>query len=488
MIGYGRGTAELERDMGDPVLLRRFAAWLQPGPSAEDGERSVFFKDGVIVLDTNVLLSLYEYTETSRQEVLSALEQTAGRLWMPYQVGLEFVRGRRSTLESRKRALADAASEVNKKLMAARKAIVEAKNVVCAQLDKYARAQEEIAALDSLVADSDVDAHLDVYRHEFKRHLDMLKADHGLALNSADAEDPILPRIAKLYGEGVGEQPDDDVLRRRLEEATGFRFPNKIPPGFADSGKDTPLKSAGDFLLWAELIEHVRQLPPDGRRVLFVSNDTKEDWYEQGSGSSSSRPWPSLVDELRRRAQADLRIETPPHFFGGIREFLDAELAADTYAEIERVSEAFEVKVPDTRLVVTQETAPHLDPPEGLAHAAYRSAGLTSSTVRSAAEAASPPWRLFQWWLIGVTAQLGRRAAGEAEPAVSIAAASRSSGPPSGDWVPGTALSPDEWLHRDSSWIAPWFMDLLASAPQTDRALLRRLAAQQAESNRRSGI
>ncbi|MFC7470849.1 PIN-like domain-containing protein [Actinomadura keratinilytica] len=54
------------------------------------------------MLDTNVLLSLYEYTETSRKEVLSALEQTAGRLWMPYQVGLEFVRGRRSTLESRK--------------------------------------------------------------------------------------------------------------------------------------------------------------------------------------------------------------------------------------------------------------------------------------------------------------------------------------------------------------------------------------------------
>ncbi|WP_437077221.1 PIN-like domain-containing protein [Streptomyces sp. enrichment culture] len=478
--------AEPEGYMAEPVLLRRFAAWLQPGPSAEDAERSVFFKDGVIVLDTNVLLSLYEYTETSREEVLAALEQTAGRLWMPYQVGLEFVRGRRSTLESRKRALASATTEVNKKLMAARKAIVEAKDVVCAQLDKYARAQQEIAGLDALVADADVDAHLDVYRHEFKRHLDMLKADHGLALNSSDAEDPILPRIAKLYGEGVGEQPDDDVLRKRLEEATAFRFPNKIPPGFSDSGKDTPLKSAGDFLLWEELIEHVRQLPPSGRYVLFVSNDTKEDWYEQRSGTSSSRPWPSLVDELRRRAQADLRIETPPHFFGGIREFLDAELAADTYAEIERVSEAFEVKVPDTPLVITEETAPHLDPPEGLALDALNAVGLVSSTLRDSVKSALSAQRLFQWWLIGVTAQLGRRAVGETEPSVSIAAAARSNEPPSGDWVSGTVLSPGEWLHRDSSWIAPWFMDLLGSVPQADRVVLRRLAAQQAESNRRS--
>ncbi|MGW6791270.1 PIN-like domain-containing protein [Streptomyces chartreusis] len=475
-----------EAEMSDPVLLKRFAAWLQAQPSANDAERGAFFSDGIIVLDTNVLLSLYEYTETSREEVLSALEQTAGRLWMPYQVGLEFVRGRRSTLESRKRALTDAASEVNKKLMAARKAIMEAKNIVCAQLDKYARAPEEIDALETLAEQSAVDEYLSVYRREFKRPLDMLKADHRLALNSADAEDPILARVAELYGAAVGEQPDDKVVRRRLEEATTFRFPNKIPPGFSDSDKDTPLKSAGDFLLWEELIEHVCQLPQTGRRVLFVSNDTKEDWYEPSSSSSGSRPWPSLVDELKRRAGADLRIETPLNFYGGIREFLDAELAEDTYAEIERVSEVFDLRVPDPRLVVTEETAPHLDPPEGLALTAFKSIGLASSTVRAAAESDSPSQRMFHWWLIGVTAQLGRRAAGDSEPSVDIAAATRSSEPPSQDWLRGTALSPGEWLHRDSSWIAPWFMDLLESAPQTDRAILRRLAAQQAEDNRRS--
>ncbi|GAA2623862.1 hypothetical protein GCM10010425_19160 [Streptomyces spororaveus] len=478
--------AELEETTGDPVLLRRFAAWLQPGPSSEDAERGAFFNDGIIVLDTNVLLSLYEYTETSRQEVLSALEQAAGRLWMPYQVGLEFVRGRRSTLESRKRALADAASDVNKKLMAARKAIVEAKTLVCAQLDKYARAHEEIAQLQALAADTSVDAHLDLYRREFKRHLDMLKADHSLALNTADASDPILACIAELYGEGVGEQPEDQVLRERIEEATNFRFPNKIPPGFADSGKETPLRSAGDFLLWEELIDHVSKMPGGSRQVLFVSNDTKEDWYESELGSRSARPWPSLVDELKRRAGADLRVETPLSFYGGIKEFLDAELAEDTYAEIERVSEAFELRIPQDRLPVTEETAPFLAPPEGLALAALESIGIASALLRAAVESSSPSQWLFQWWLIGVTAQLGRRAAEEFEPPVAIAAACRGNEPPSPSWRPGTDLSSGEWLHRDSSWIAPWFMELLEAVPNRDMAVLRSLAAQQAEQERRS--
>lgn len=472
--------------MSDPVLLQRFAAWLQPQPSVDDVKRRTFFQDGVVVLDTNVLLSLYEYTETSREEVLAALQQAAGRLWMPYQVGLEFVRGRRSTLESRKRALSDAAAEVNKRIMAARKAIVEARNVVCAQLNKYARAEDEIAELNSLVSEASVDQHLDIYRQAFRRHLDMLKSDHGLALSSSDAEDPILPRIAELYGERIGEQPDDEVLRKRIEDATTFRFPNKIPPGFADSGKDTPLKSAGDFLLWEELIEHVRRLPEDKRRVLFVSNDTKEDWYQSDSGSSGPRPWPSLIDELKRRACADLRIETQLNFYGGIKEFLDAQLADDTYAEIERVSEVFD-SVSLTRMVVTADNALRFQPPEGAALAALKSVGLTSSALRSAVESTSPSNWLFQWWLIGVTAQLGRREIEDSEPIVEIAAASRGSQPPSPLWKPGTDLASGEWLHRDSSWIAPWFMELLRSTPQTDRAVLRGLAAQQAAENRKEG-
>ncbi|MFE9772959.1 PIN-like domain-containing protein [Streptomyces sp. NPDC005931] len=472
--------------MSDPVLLQRFAAWLRPQPSADDVERRAFFQDGIIVLDTNVLLSLYEYTETSREEVLAALQQAAGRLWMPYQVGLEFVRGRRSTLESRKRALSDAAAEVNKKLMAARKAIVEARNVVCAQLNKYARAEGEIAELNSLVADGLVDQHLDVYRQAFKRHLDMLKSDHGLALSSSDAEDPILPRIADLYGDSIGEQPDDEVLRKRIEDATTFRFPNKIPPGFADSGKETPLQSAGDFLLWEELIEHVSQLPEDRRRVLFVSNDTKEDWYQSESGASGPRPWPSLIDELQRRASASLRIETQLKFYGGIKEFLDAELADDTYAEIERVSEAFDFASMG-RAVVTTENATRLQPPQEAALAALKSVGLTSSTLRSVIESTSPSHWLFQWWLIGVTTQLGRREREASEPIVEIAAAWRGPHPPSPLWRPGTDFAPGEWLHRDSSWIAPWFMELIDSTPQVDRTMLRGLAAQQAAEIRKEG-
>lgn len=471
--------------MAEPALLQRFRAWLQPVSSDADEDRGAFFRDGLIVLDTNVLLSLYEYTAESREEVLSALEQASDRLWMPYQVGLEFVRRRRSVLESRKRALASAAKDVNSKLMTARKSIVEAKSLVQAQLEKYARAPEEIASLDELVSDEAVDEHLSLYRGALMEHLKMLKAGHDLAPIAVDKADPILPRIADLYGDRVGQQPDGDQLRSYLDDAVAFRFPNKIPPGFADSNKDTPLEAAGDFLLWEELIQQAGHLPERNRRVLFVSNDTKGDWYE--TSNSGDRPWPALLDEMRRRAAADLRMETPLHFYSGIKRFLHVDLADDTYAEIERVSETFDPSPPDTHALITADTAAQVSPPRGLAFTAYRSAGLSSAGVRNVMESSSHIHRLVQWWLIGVTAQLRRREVPESEPSVDITAAVRKDQPPEPDWKSGTVLPSGEWLHRESSWIAPWFVDFLVTTPSEDRAVLSGLAAEQADDNQRSG-
>lgn len=470
--------------MEDPALLRRFQAWLQPVPSPQDNVRLAFFQDALIVLDTNVLLSLYEYTAESREEVLAALGQVSGHLWMPYHVGLEFVRGRRSVLESRKRVLTDAARSVNAKLTAARNAIIDAKETVRSQLQKYARVPAEIAALEQLVSEAAVNEHLAVYREAFKAHLDMLKEGHDLTPANVDAADPILPRVADLYGDRVGLQPDDQLIQQRLDEAVAFRFPNQIPPGFKDFDKGTPLRAAGDFLIWEEVIERAALLSEGSRRVLFVSNDVKEDWYDTSNGKQ--RPWPAMLDEMHRRAGAELRLETPPDFYAGVGEYLNADLAADTYEEIRRVSETFIPPAVDDGTVITAATAVKVAPIGELPLVSYRSAGLTSPALRATMESSVSADRLAQWWLIGVTAQLRRREVTEGEPRVVIVAAVRGGDAPASDWKPGTVLPSGEWIHRDSSWVAPWFLELLASAPPADRGVLCALASEQAAENRLS--
>jgi hypothetical protein len=376
--------------------------------------------------------------------------------------------------------LNDAAKSVNSKLVAARSAILEARDTVRAQLQRYTRVPEDIVALEELVSDEAVEEHLARYREAFKVRLDKLRTGHDLAPNHVETADPILPRVAELFGDRVALQPDDCVLRRRLDEAASFRFPNKIPPGFKDSGKGTPLMAAGDFLIWEEVIEQAAQLPEGSRRILFVSNDVKDDWYDTRNGTQ--RPWPALLDEMRRRAGAELRLETPPDFYSGIGEFLHADLGEDTYEEIKRVSEAFDPPLPEPALI-TVETAVKVVPESNLRITAYQTAGLTSTSMRGAMTSPSAEHRVAQWWLIGVTAQLKRREACEGEPVVDVAAAVRSDRTPGADWEPGTVLPSGEWIHRESSWIAPWFLQLLGAASRADRAVLSALAAEQADEN-----
>ncbi|MGW3596015.1 PIN-like domain-containing protein [Streptomyces sp. NPDC005167] len=484
MAGDGKLQGE-QVDPNAPLLIQRFRSWLQSAPSAEDATREPFFTNGLVVLDTNILLSLYEYTESAREDVFTALESVSERLWMPHQVGLEFVRGRRSTLESRKAALTDAAKEVNQHLMQAVKSVLAARNVVSKQLAKYGAALDASEELALLINDSAVNNLLQEYRATLKRHLDALKSQHGLPADLAEADDPVLLRVARMYGDRIGTQPDDSVLRARIEEAVGFRFPNEIPPGYHDLGKDTPIKAAGDFLLWEELVEHARSLPAGFRRILFVSNDTKEDWYETRRGAGGTqRPWPMLFEEVRTRADAELRIETPSLFYAGIKQFLHTDLNATTYEEIERVSSVQDLLIEEGAGLVTVHNAAHMTPPPGLAIEASRSVELTTAGTRTALESAAPSFRTFQWWLIGVTAQLGRREPSAAERKVDIAAASRGDKAPPGSWEPATVFRSGDWVHRDSSWIASWFVRLLKELPQSDHAVLRSLAAQQAEVNR----
>lgn len=53
-------------------LIRQYRDWIQSSPSEDSPDREQFFTQGTVVLDTNVLLSLYEY-----------LLPPANRCWRP---------------------------------------------------------------------------------------------------------------------------------------------------------------------------------------------------------------------------------------------------------------------------------------------------------------------------------------------------------------------------------------------------------------------
>ena len=48
------------------------------------------WNNALIVVDSNILLNFYRYSEDTRNKIFEILEKLKSRLWIPYQVGKEF--------------------------------------------------------------------------------------------------------------------------------------------------------------------------------------------------------------------------------------------------------------------------------------------------------------------------------------------------------------------------------------------------------------
>jgi hypothetical protein len=319
-------------------LQRQYRAWLRSTPSENDTERRAFFTHGLIVLDTNVLLNLYDYTPSARNQVFEALEQVKDNMWLPHQVGLEYVRGRHRVVDSRNKDLKDAQKVLRRKFDDARNAVAQASKQLQQLLEHYARDTMDRDAIAKKINEESTEALLNPWYKELSSQIKKLQEQHDIDLSSVAIDDPVLARLASIFGDRIAKPTHPDLVQKRVDEASSYRFPNKIPPGYSDANKDTPLQSAGDYLLWAELLDRTTAI--GAKRVLLVSADTKDDWYEPAEPGRSSRPWPMLVDELWQRAGADLRIETPKDFYRGVGKYLHANITQKTYAEIDRAVES----------------------------------------------------------------------------------------------------------------------------------------------------
>ena len=72
-----------------------------------NAEFDLLWREGEVVLDTNVLLNLYRYGERSRRSWLDVLAHLKSRIWIPYQVAVEFQSNRVNVIVDQRRRYDD---------------------------------------------------------------------------------------------------------------------------------------------------------------------------------------------------------------------------------------------------------------------------------------------------------------------------------------------------------------------------------------------
>lgn len=215
--------------------------------------------NGILTVDTNVLLDLYRYHQNTREALLESLNLFNGRAWISNQVAEEFFRNRNSVILSSTTSFNEAERNIN-----------ELRKVVEEPLKKI-KSNRTISDNIGKTIEESFEKALTIAAKE----IEDLKSAYPDYIKT----DPVLENICTLFNSNVGEPFEQDLLTEIHKEAKR-RKDNKIPPGFKDNTKEGD-KPYGDYILWRQILDHIKKVQ---KPLILVTSEEKEDWWEKSSG------------------------------------------------------------------------------------------------------------------------------------------------------------------------------------------------------------
>lgn len=263
------------------------------------------WQNAIFVLDANVLLSLYRLPQQGREDLFKALEAIGGRLWMPYHAALEYQRNRLNVIADQKSVLSAIRDHIDKTFEAFRSGLGSHKIIQAEEvLNPVAKALDEYKAK------------LDVLQ---KKQTDVHEADD------------IRDRVDALLGNKIGKTPtQEEIDAINLEGDT--RFSAGIPPGFKDAKKEGAFfgqgvryqEKFGDLYVWKQTLAQVRE--KSIASVIFVTNDTKVDWWLEVRGKTIG-PLPELHAECLAAGAKYFHMYNVAQFLDVARKSLDVQIS-----------------------------------------------------------------------------------------------------------------------------------------------------------------
>jgi predicted nucleic acid-binding protein len=274
--------------------------------------RSLLTK-GLIVPDTNVLLNLYRYNEQTRNDFLSVLNGLGDRLWVPRQVMVEFWRNREKVLQDPRDT-----EKTIRELTEQRDRTIE---TLRAWINRVGLSNERKIHLSEIITQA-----FDSVAVVVKNAADDDAEDFARNTN----RDSVLMALEPILEGRVGGPLDKTEQENALREAKR-RAEAKQPPGYKDFGKPGD-DSAGDYLIWNQILKEVMSRPRD---VLIVTADVKDDWWRRERGELRG-PRPELADEISAAAGVRLFMLRPKGLLLCATRILKIKVRDESLEDIER--------------------------------------------------------------------------------------------------------------------------------------------------------
>lgn len=273
--------------------------------------------DSLIVFDTNVLLNLYRYTDSTRNEYIEVLKRYKDRLWIPYQVALEFNRNRASVIIANETAYDSLVAKLETKFEATIKDL---------KLEKdYARHPR--------IDIDDIKDRINKCKDEI---IKSLKEKKESSPNYLKDDDDIFNTINEYFKDKIGVDFTEKELNK-LYKLGADRYKQKVPPGYCDEPKKKEeglRRLYGDLIVWKQVINISKET---NANIIFVTNDDKEDWWLIKSGRTIG-PRPELIKEFKTETENLILIYNGLSFLELAKQYNEeVKVSKETIDEITKV-------------------------------------------------------------------------------------------------------------------------------------------------------
>ncbi|MFB4326421.1 PIN-like domain-containing protein [Priestia sp. BR_2] len=219
-----------------------------------------------IVVDTSVLLSAYQWKEVTFKEMLRILNEISSekRLKIPYQVFKEFT-------DQRPRKIKETIEKLNTQIYSKIQKTTDLISVVpffemLEDNEKLEKTEEEYVKA----------------RKEYRKSLE----DLSKRLRLLFQDDLVLNSIQPLFEENCYLSFDYEELSNEAKQ----RQTDKLPP-LTGGDQNKKENNYGDYYIWKDILS----LNGD---VIFVTTDTKEDWFYKDHEKNILAPRRELIEEF----------------------------------------------------------------------------------------------------------------------------------------------------------------------------------------------
>lgn len=303
----------------------------------EEHELSELWREALIVFDTNVYLDLYRLDGQSRDTVLSVLRNIdSGRLWLPYTVAVEFHNRREQVLR--------AELDVYKQFKSGLEGDVEnLRSKLATRFEKFRKNPKTVRRHPFVSETRSIKNSIDTFCDRVLNPLEeLLSGQQAEQINryidlyeKLLKKDNIWDELFNILDNRLGE-PLDQIDPIAWERTCRYRIRNRLPPGFEDKTKELPNRFS-DISIWFEMM---RQAKESKRSMIFVTNDSKADWWVLRD-RKPVRPRPELLNEFTKETGQYLAMYTLDRFIELSKRFkllnfekLKIESLPSTYQDI----------------------------------------------------------------------------------------------------------------------------------------------------------